>query len=41
VETPSSESWWDVPVSEVSDLSTTQEARAAYEHAKHDQHHYL
>jgi 3D-(3,5/4)-trihydroxycyclohexane-1,2-dione acylhydrolase (decyclizing) len=41
VDTPSSESWWDVPVSEVSDLSTTREARAAYEHAKHDQHHYL
>jgi 3D-(3,5/4)-trihydroxycyclohexane-1,2-dione acylhydrolase (decyclizing) len=41
VDTPSSESWWDVPVSEVSELTTTREARAAYEQAKHDQHHYL
>jgi 3D-(3,5/4)-trihydroxycyclohexane-1,2-dione acylhydrolase (decyclizing) len=41
VDTPSSESWWDVPVSEVSELTSTQEARAAYEKAKHDQHHYL
>jgi 3D-(3,5/4)-trihydroxycyclohexane-1,2-dione acylhydrolase (decyclizing) len=41
IDTPSSESWWDVPVSEVSDLATTRKARAVYEEAKHDQHHYL
>jgi 3D-(3,5/4)-trihydroxycyclohexane-1,2-dione acylhydrolase (decyclizing) len=41
VDTPSSESWWDVPVSEVSELTSTRAARAAYEQAKHDQHHYL
>lgn len=28
---PSSESWWDVPVSEVSELDSTQQARARYE----------
>jgi len=28
---PSSESWWDVPVSETSALESTQKARAAYE----------
>jgi 3D-(3,5/4)-trihydroxycyclohexane-1,2-dione acylhydrolase (decyclizing) len=28
---PSSESWWDVPVAEVSHLGTTQKAREAYE----------
>ena len=31
---PSSESWWDVPVSEVSALDSTREARKTYEHAK-------
>jgi 3D-(3,5/4)-trihydroxycyclohexane-1,2-dione acylhydrolase (decyclizing) len=38
---PSSESWWDVPVSEVSALTSTQRARAAYEAAKQDQRPYL
>jgi 3D-(3,5/4)-trihydroxycyclohexane-1,2-dione acylhydrolase (decyclizing) len=38
---PSSESWWDVPVSEVSALTSTQQARAAYEAAKQDQRPYL
>jgi 3D-(3,5/4)-trihydroxycyclohexane-1,2-dione acylhydrolase (decyclizing) len=38
---PSSESWWDVPVPEVSTLSSTATARAAYENAKRDQRHYL
>jgi 3D-(3,5/4)-trihydroxycyclohexane-1,2-dione acylhydrolase (decyclizing) len=38
---PSSESWWDVPVSEVSALASTQKARAAYEAAKSDQRLYL
>jgi 3D-(3,5/4)-trihydroxycyclohexane-1,2-dione acylhydrolase (decyclizing) len=31
---PSSQSWWDVPVSEVSALTSTQKARASYEAAK-------
>jgi 3D-(3,5/4)-trihydroxycyclohexane-1,2-dione acylhydrolase (decyclizing) len=38
---PSSESWWDVPVSEVSALESTQQARAAYEAAKRAQRRYL
>jgi 3D-(3,5/4)-trihydroxycyclohexane-1,2-dione acylhydrolase (decyclizing) len=38
---PSSESWWDVPVAEVSALASTQKARAAYEEAKRDQRLYL
>jgi 3D-(3,5/4)-trihydroxycyclohexane-1,2-dione acylhydrolase (decyclizing) len=38
---PSSESWWDVPVSEISELSSTQAAREAYENAKRDQRLYL
>ena len=38
---PSSESWWDVPVSETSALESTQKARAAYEAAKRGQRTYL
>ncbi len=38
---PSSESWWDVPVPEVSELDSTQTARAAYEDAKRNQRLYL
>jgi 3D-(3,5/4)-trihydroxycyclohexane-1,2-dione acylhydrolase (decyclizing) len=38
---PSSESWWDVPVAEVSALASTQEARAAYTAAKASQRLYL
>jgi 3D-(3,5/4)-trihydroxycyclohexane-1,2-dione acylhydrolase (decyclizing) len=38
---PSSQSWWDVPVSEVSALESTQKARAEYEAAKRDQRPYL
>ena len=38
---PSSQAWWDVPVSEVSALISTQQARAAYEAAKRDQKPYL
>jgi 3D-(3,5/4)-trihydroxycyclohexane-1,2-dione acylhydrolase (decyclizing) len=38
---PSSESWWDVPVAEVSSLPSTQDARAHYEAAKRDQRLYL
>jgi 3D-(3,5/4)-trihydroxycyclohexane-1,2-dione acylhydrolase (decyclizing) len=38
---PSSESWWDVPVPEVSELSTTRAARETYAEAKRAQRHYL
>jgi 3D-(3,5/4)-trihydroxycyclohexane-1,2-dione acylhydrolase (decyclizing) len=38
---PSSESWWDVPVSETSELASTQQARTAYEAAKRGQRMYL
>jgi 3D-(3,5/4)-trihydroxycyclohexane-1,2-dione acylhydrolase (decyclizing) len=38
---PSSESWWDVPVPETSELSSTQVARAVYDAAKRDQRLYL
>jgi 3D-(3,5/4)-trihydroxycyclohexane-1,2-dione acylhydrolase (decyclizing) len=38
---PSSESWWDVPVAEISDLSSTRAARDVYETAKRDQRPYL
>jgi 3D-(3,5/4)-trihydroxycyclohexane-1,2-dione acylhydrolase (decyclizing) len=31
IDAPSSESWWDVPVSAVAELDTTQEARKVYE----------
>jgi 3D-(3,5/4)-trihydroxycyclohexane-1,2-dione acylhydrolase (decyclizing) len=41
VPAPSSEAWWDVPVSEVSELDTTQAARAAYEQDKRQQQTYL
>jgi len=38
---PSSQSWWDVPVAEVSALASTQQARAAYTAAKRAQRLYL
>jgi 3D-(3,5/4)-trihydroxycyclohexane-1,2-dione acylhydrolase (decyclizing) len=38
---PSSESWWDVPVAEVSTLDSTQSARTAYDAAKRAQRQYL
>ncbi|GAA0472621.1 3D-(3,5/4)-trihydroxycyclohexane-1,2-dione acylhydrolase (decyclizing) [Paractinoplanes deccanensis] len=38
---PSSESWWDVPVPEVSALDSTRAARATYDAAKRDQRQYL
>jgi 3D-(3,5/4)-trihydroxycyclohexane-1,2-dione acylhydrolase (decyclizing) len=41
VDAPSSESWWDVPVSAVSTLESTQRARAVYEQWKARQHPYL
>ena len=41
VPAPDSESWWDVPVAEVSALESTQAARATYEQAKRSQRTYL
>ena len=38
---PDSESWWDVPVSEVSGLDSTRMARRAYEQHKKNQRSYL
>lgn len=38
---PSSESWWDVPVSETSTLESTQQAHETYRAAKAAQHLYL
>jgi 3D-(3,5/4)-trihydroxycyclohexane-1,2-dione acylhydrolase (decyclizing) len=38
---PSSESWWDVPVAEVSELESTRTARAAYDQNKQLQRPYL
>jgi 3D-(3,5/4)-trihydroxycyclohexane-1,2-dione acylhydrolase (decyclizing) len=41
VPAPSSDSWWDVAVAEVSDLGTTVDARKAYEVSKGRQRRYL
>ncbi|ATG50479.1 3D-(3,5/4)-trihydroxycyclohexane-1,2-dione acylhydrolase (decyclizing) [Brachybacterium vulturis] len=38
---PPGTSWWDVPVSEVSTLESTQAARSAYEDQRSPQRHYL
>jgi len=38
---PDSDSWWDVPVSEVSELESTRTASAAYEESKKTQRPYL
>ncbi|GAA0595388.1 3D-(3,5/4)-trihydroxycyclohexane-1,2-dione acylhydrolase (decyclizing) [Kribbella sandramycini] len=38
---PDSDSWWDVPVSEVSELPSTQAAAAAYEQSKKAQQPYV
>jgi 3D-(3,5/4)-trihydroxycyclohexane-1,2-dione acylhydrolase (decyclizing) len=38
---PSYESWWDVPVAEVSEEETVQDARAEYERARANQRQYL
>jgi 3D-(3,5/4)-trihydroxycyclohexane-1,2-dione acylhydrolase (decyclizing) len=38
---PSSESWWDVPVSEVAALDSTNKARETYDAAKSHQRRYL
>jgi 3D-(3,5/4)-trihydroxycyclohexane-1,2-dione acylhydrolase (decyclizing) len=41
VDAPSSESWWDVPVSEVATLESTRDAREVYEQWKARQRHFL
>jgi 3D-(3,5/4)-trihydroxycyclohexane-1,2-dione acylhydrolase (decyclizing) len=41
VPAPSSESWWDVPVSEVAQLDSTIQARKSYEASKANQRPYL
>ena len=41
VPAPSSGSWWDVPVSQVSRLESTQQAYAEYERDRAGQRHYL
>ena len=38
---PGYESWWDVPVAEVSEQSAVQEARAEYETARRDERRFL
>ncbi|MBB4934030.1 3D-(3,5/4)-trihydroxycyclohexane-1,2-dione acylhydrolase (decyclizing) [Lipingzhangella halophila] len=38
---PPSSGWWDVPVSEVSELDSTRDARASYDEHKRTQRHYL
>jgi 3D-(3,5/4)-trihydroxycyclohexane-1,2-dione acylhydrolase (decyclizing) len=38
---PSSQSWWDVPVSEIAALESTQQARKTYDQHKAEQKHYL
>jgi 3D-(3,5/4)-trihydroxycyclohexane-1,2-dione acylhydrolase (decyclizing) len=38
---PGSESWWDVPVSEVSDLESTKQALAVYNEQKAKQQHLI
>jgi len=41
VPAPSSESWWDVPVAEVSRVDSTRQARKSYEQSKTNQRPYL
>ena len=41
VDAPSSESWWDVPVSETSTLGSTQQARRTYDEHKATQRLFL
>jgi 3D-(3,5/4)-trihydroxycyclohexane-1,2-dione acylhydrolase (decyclizing) len=38
---PGYESWWDVPVAEVSQIESVQAARRQYEQAKEKERHYL
>jgi 3D-(3,5/4)-trihydroxycyclohexane-1,2-dione acylhydrolase (decyclizing) len=41
VPAPSSESWWDVPVAEVAELSATRDARRTYAENKSNQRLFL
>ncbi|HZB49263.1 MAG TPA: 3D-(3,5/4)-trihydroxycyclohexane-1,2-dione acylhydrolase (decyclizing) [Mycobacteriales bacterium] len=41
VPAPGSQSWWDVPVAEVSEVDSTRQARKTYEQSKADQRPYL
>jgi 3D-(3,5/4)-trihydroxycyclohexane-1,2-dione acylhydrolase (decyclizing) len=41
VPVPSSESWWDVPVSQVSELPSTQQAYTTYQERKATQRPFL
>jgi 3D-(3,5/4)-trihydroxycyclohexane-1,2-dione acylhydrolase (decyclizing) len=41
VPAPSSEAWWDVPVSEVAALQSTRDARAVYDQHKQTQRMFL
>ncbi len=41
VSAPDSPAWWDVPVAEVSELGSTQDARSTYEKAKQQQRRHL
>jgi 3D-(3,5/4)-trihydroxycyclohexane-1,2-dione acylhydrolase (decyclizing) len=41
IDAPDSRSWWDVPVSEVSTLESTQQARKTYQEHKVDQRIFL
>jgi 3D-(3,5/4)-trihydroxycyclohexane-1,2-dione acylhydrolase (decyclizing) len=38
---PGYESWWDVPIAEVSEMDSVRAARAAYEKAREKERHYL
>ncbi len=41
VRLPSYDSWWDVPVAEVSTMPSVRQARAHYEHARRKEHDFL
>jgi 3D-(3,5/4)-trihydroxycyclohexane-1,2-dione acylhydrolase (decyclizing) len=41
VPAPDSNSWWDVPIAEVSDLESVTKAQVAYEAARKKQRRYL
>jgi 3D-(3,5/4)-trihydroxycyclohexane-1,2-dione acylhydrolase (decyclizing) len=38
---PGYESWWDVPIAEVSEIESVQEARDEYEKARENERYYL
>ena len=41
IDAPSSQSWWDVPVSSTSTLSSTQQASEFYQGKKNEQRQFL